>query len=111
MIRLDWPEWSMSGTRIEGEILHEDRFGNLITNLPATSFLNDTKALQIWLTNDTQPTQVEIHTTYGHGPDGTFALITGSTGYLEWAIKNGNAAKVTGWKAGDHFQLTRLPMV
>lgn len=109
ILRFDWPKWEMHQDTIQGEILHVDRFGNLITNLPLTHFATNTGTFNFQLRENNTLRSVDIHTTYGNATEGELALIAGSTGYLEWAIKNGSAAKELGWQAGKTFLLTKAP--
>jgi S-adenosyl-L-methionine hydrolase (adenosine-forming) len=80
---------------IQGTILAVDHFGNLITNLKPSDV---PPASRIIL-----PGQREITAfrhTYGAGKKDELIVVTGSTGYLEIAIKDGSAAAVLNMKAG-----------
>lgn len=86
--------------RMLGQVLHVDRFGNLISNVR-------TEQIQGRPVTGT----VEGHAfsgpvrTYGDGAD-LFALI-GSAGYVEIAVKNGSAASRTGARVGSRVVLER----
>lgn len=86
--------------RMLGQILHVDRFGNLISNVRREQ-----------LHGEPIRGTVEGHAfsglvrTYGDG-DGLFALI-GSAGYMEVAEKNGSAASRTGARVGSAVVLER----
>lgn len=83
------------GDILEGEVVHVDRFGNLISNIPADLLL--------------QPRSVEIEVkgrriqglsrSYAEG--GELLAIVGSHGNLEMSVKNGNAAHSLGASVGD----------
>ena len=87
--------------RVAGEVLHVDKFGNLITNIRREQ-LKD------------RPVKgtVEGHTfaglvcSYGDG-DNLFALIS-SAGYVEIAEREGSAAQRTGARVGSEVVLERV---
>ncbi len=105
MVSLEWPKHEISETGIFGQIIHEDRFGNLITNIPHSSVPASIKNLDLKVRIPNGVISIRIHPTYGHAPDGQPALIEASTGFLEFAIKNGSAAKFLDWSAGHKFEL------
>ena len=105
-IKLDWPSPSIDQQQIKGEILHIDRFGNMITNLPSHEIRDVSEKLILRDETRGQGEKVGLYPTYGKAPTGKRSLIAGSTGYLEWAIPNGNAAQISGWQVGDTFLLT-----
>ncbi|QOY89548.1 SAM hydrolase/SAM-dependent halogenase family protein [Paludibaculum fermentans] len=87
----------------QGEIVHIDRFGNLITNLPASEFKEmrpKGMALKVGLRLLT--TLVE---SYASAPDDEPFLIEGSSGNLEAAVNQGSAAKVLGVGLGAPVEL------
>lgn len=86
-----------SAQRIVGQVLHVDRFGNLVTNVhgelvPAHARV---RAGSMVING--------IRATYGCGPE-AIALI-GSAGYLELAVPGGNAAERLGLKRGDPIEV------
>ena len=105
-IKLDWPTPEIDQQQVKGEILHIDRFGNMITNLPSHKIKDVSKKLILRGETPGHEEEVGLYPTYGMAPTGKRSLIAGSTGYLEWAIPNGNAAQVSGWQVGDTFLLT-----
>lgn len=105
-LRISWPSPQINQQQIKGEILHMDRFGNMITNLPSNQVLEISNCFTFMNDRFGRLEKVEAYPTYGKAPKGIPCLITGSTGYLEWAIPNDNAARVSGWKVGDSFHLT-----
>jgi S-adenosylmethionine hydrolase len=107
MIQIEWPQHTATKTGFSGQILHKDRFGNLITNLPNTSVSPDmlTKPFKVLCLDKDFP--IEIHPTYDLASSSKPTLITASTGFLEFAIKDGSAAYQLGWSAGQTFELIR----
>jgi S-adenosylmethionine hydrolase len=80
-----------SGETIRGQVVHVDRFGNMITNIPGD-----------WLAPGTRvrfaATDLgEVRHTYSDVASGHAVALIGSSGYLEIGIRDGNAAKVL-WK-------------
>ena len=69
---------------VKGEVLHIDRFGNVITNLRGRktapfSLKIAGKTIHTWINN------------YAEAPEQTVCLIHGSSGLVEIVVKNGNA--------------------
>jgi len=85
---------------LKGEIIHVDRFGNLISNIemPSTQSQQDLQGLQIYL--GTRKI-LSGPTTYEQAPPlHPFALL-GSSGHLEVAVRGGSAHEVTGCGVGS----------
>jgi len=81
---------------LSGEVLHVDRFGNLITNVPAECLpVGQLLRLQIAGREVLGPQRA-----YAHAQDGELLVLVGSSGYLEVAVRNGNAATVLGTGCG-----------
>jgi S-adenosylmethionine hydrolase len=75
-----------------GEVILRDSFGNLITNIEAKR-LGDTPA-EAW-TIEIAGTEIQgLSRTYGDHPAGTLIALTGSTGWIEVAVANGDAANL-----------------
>ncbi len=83
-----------------GEVIDVDNFGNLITNIKAGDFPNDRQDLTVEVAGRTIRGLVS---TYAEG-EGLVGLI-GSSGRLEIAIRNGNAASQLKVQAGDKVAL------
>ncbi|MBN1567992.1 MAG: SAM-dependent chlorinase/fluorinase [Acidobacteria bacterium] len=80
---------------IQGTILAVDHFGNLITNLKP----DDVPASFRILAGQKEITG--FRRTYSEGNPGELIVITGSTGYLEIAVRAGSAAATLNLKAGS----------
>ncbi len=89
LVRLPWPEPVRGIGTVEGEIVHVDRYGNLVTNLRANVA---PKHVHIG------DTEVPVHTTYGDVASGEPVAYVGSRGLLEIAVRDGNAADRFGGK-------------
>lgn len=93
------------GTRCwAGVILKADRFGNLITNYHVREFpLVETRPIVL---------MAGVHSiekfvrTYGDAPRGEPVAMVGSSGYVEIALNQGNAAKSLGLGTGASLELS-----
>jgi len=84
---------------IQGWVLHIDRFGNLITNIPEKLIqtLANTDKLRIYVGNHVLKGLVN---TYGSVEAGEALALIGSAGTLEISINKGNAADMLGIQQG-----------
>lgn len=76
-----------------GEVVHVDRFGNLITNLPGTAGL-----LRLSLEPD-GPT-LDVVRTYGDAAPGAALAYVGSSGTLEIGVRDGSATALLSARRG-----------
>ena len=91
------PEPTTLGCR--GVVLHVDRFGNVVTNVPADIL---PEAAQVTAGDAVYDMWVR---TYGEAPDDEVVLLVGSSGLLELAVRSGSAAEVTGLDRGDPVEI------
>lgn len=77
-----------------GRVMHIDRFGNLVTNLPAAEFLPPA-VRGIEAAAGFQRIR-RVCRFYEEAPDGELFLIAGSCGTVEISLKRGSAAKILG---------------
>jgi S-adenosylmethionine hydrolase len=99
---LQIPRARRTGTRLIGEVLHVDGFGNLVTNLDAeelSTFSARPVSVSILGTRVAGPV-----TAYATVPEGIPLSIIGSWDLLEIAVRNGSAAARFG--AGPGTQVT-----
>lgn len=86
-VRSPWPEPHRKGDQIEGEVLHVDRFGNLITNIPG-DWLKPGVIVEV------QGVRIRgLKRTYAEVPPGAFLALVGSSGLLEISVREGSAAQ------------------
>ncbi|SRR6266567_186595 len=98
-VRLKWPRLRPLDGKVEGEIVHVDHFGNLITNI-------DGKSLRVFAD---KPCEVfakrkrlcPIAPFYGAVPIGRPLGILGSAGFLEIAVNGASAAEKFSLRLGD----------
>ena len=110
-VRLDWPRVRRAAeNEFAGAILHVDRFGNLISNFPAQDMEKVVErgniAFQYWIKD--QLIQA-IYGSYAEAPAGQLFAICGSSGYVEFSVRNGSAAAATGASRGDPVRLLLAP--
>ena len=79
-----------AGDVLHGEVLYVDAFGNLITNIPAAEFPGDGSPIQ--LTIGRRRIRATAAHTYGNVARGGIAVVPGSDGLLEIAVREGSAA-------------------
>jgi S-adenosyl-L-methionine hydrolase (adenosine-forming) len=90
-VRLPWPEPAVTAAVLRGEVIHADRFGNLVTNVA-------TGVMHAWLQGRAFQLRVgpltltSLHRTYGEAAAGEILALIGSHGYLEIACAGGSAA-------------------
>lgn len=91
------PEPTTLGCR--GVVLHVDRFGNVVTNVPADAVCEGARVVagdavyEAWVR------------TYGEAPLDEVVLLAGSSGLVELAVNHGSAAEVTGLDRGDPVEI------
>lgn len=89
---------------IQGWIVHIDRFGNLVSNIPSTLIketIGDSR-LKIYVGNTILD---EIVSTFAAVPDGEPAAYIGSSDKLEIAINKGNAKQMLGVEKGAQVSI------
>ena len=100
MKELYWGAPSFSKNSLRGKIIHIDKFGNAITNIDKTTFLEAKKdsPFQIIL----RSLRIRrIVSTYSDVPKSDALAIFGQTGYLEIAMREASAADLFGLKVHD----------
>jgi S-adenosylmethionine hydrolase len=105
MTQLDWPQHEVTSDGFLGQVLHKDKFGNLITNLPNACISTEDMTRSFEVRGHGKVLPIDIHSTYYLASTINPALISASTGFLEFAIKDGSAANRLGWEAGQSFEL------
>lgn len=78
------------GNALRGEVLYVDAFGNLITNIPAGEVRRDGTLID--LTVGRRRTRAAAAQTYADVARGAIAVVSGSDGLLEVAVREGSAA-------------------
>lgn len=91
---------------LHGELLHVDRFGNCLTNIAASTLHANGlgERLYVDIAGERLP---GLYQTYSEAPVGMPVVLLSSSGRLELAIRNGNAAQALGVIAGDRVKVSR----
>jgi S-adenosylmethionine hydrolase len=93
IVRLDLPQAARSEREIIGEIIHVDRFGNLVTNIPATWTADlDQAGIHVSVGDRV----ANMGKTYATVPSGSVIAYVGSERVLEIAVRDGSAAAELG---------------
>jgi len=98
--RLRWPEPIRDGRTLRGEVIWLDRFGNAITNLPATM---DLRLSDVRVKNRSLGAP---STHYQAVPTGKPLVLAGSGGLLEIAVNGGSAELKFGLRLGTPVTAT-----
>jgi S-adenosylmethionine hydrolase len=85
---------------VRGEVVHVDRYGNLVTSLGAADLMPDQVVTIAGRT-------IEGLAPHFQGGEGVVIALLGSAGLLEIAVPNGSAASVLGVGVGEPVTITR----
>ena len=100
--RLPEPERSAQGAR--GEVLHRDRFGNLVTNIPTGWVPAAVSRVRLRLAGRAGRT-VPLARSYEQLGRGRLGILGSSFGLLEVAVGEGDAARRLGAAAGGRLSI------
>lgn len=95
------PERGLAPGAVRGEIIHIDRFGNLITNLRPGAHAADVRGARVLNTEHEGP----VRASYADVRDGAPLLIISSTGLLEVAVRGGSAQEHFHARRGDPVEV------
>jgi S-adenosylmethionine hydrolase len=98
------PVWMEDG--VETTILHKDRFGNLVLNIPETQTLPERMTIpEKYLLSGNDAGFVKRVCCYAELEAGVTGLLAGSQGYYELALNRGAASEMLGLEPGDSLVL------
>jgi S-adenosyl-L-methionine hydrolase (adenosine-forming) len=119
--RLPMPELIVEDRHIVGEVVHIDRFGNIITSIGQLRWISsDRLTLQPHFADDATPiaipaenSLITVHNqtirgishSYSESERGGLLVTVGSNGHLEIAVNQGNAAAKIDAVIGDRVEL------
>lgn len=103
--RLSLPGCRMAGGWLVGEVLGADRFGNLVTSIPAVRL--EALAGHGSAVFEVSGRSLRLVRSYDEADDGTPAAIVGSTGRLEVFVKGGSASDALAARRGTPVRVTR----
>ncbi|MCY4455024.1 MAG: SAM-dependent chlorinase/fluorinase [Chloroflexi bacterium] len=95
LIQVALPEPVAGEDGVRGEVLHVDRFGNAITNIPA-SMLPEAGHARVHAAGR----DLALLRTYADAEAGEALALIGSSGYVEVAVREGSAAEALGLRRG-----------
>lgn len=107
-VRLDWPEPESVDGGWRGVILHVDRFGNAITNLPGVLAGSAPNKLRVSIGGAGTGKSLPIVRTYADAAPGEAVALVGSSGLIEVAVVEGSAAGRLGLAVGHAVGLLAL---
>jgi S-adenosylmethionine hydrolase len=99
------PQVQWEGDTARGKVVSTDRFGNLLTNFPESSF-HGRRISSVLLKGRVLG---GLNSSYSAVDEGQLGSLWESTGHLEIFERNGSAAQHLGAKVGDEVVLTFAP--
>jgi S-adenosylmethionine hydrolase len=121
LVSLPVPRLEISPSSVQGEVLHIDRFGNLITSIGRLSWVDaermtlypafgeelfsvpiNLSQAEVWVNQQNVST---IQRSYSDVRRGELLALLGSSGYLEISVNQGNAAQRLDVAVGDPVEL------
>lgn len=106
-VLLDLPTPRMKGDALEAQVMHVDRFGNLVTCLRIEELFAFGASAALRFEVGAAHTESFV-ATFSHAAPGTLIAFEGSSGHLEIGVSGGSAAKITGVKVGDTALVKRV---
>jgi len=88
-----------------GEVLHVDRFGNLISDIPTEWVPSSPEGLSVTVGAGARPRRVPWTSSYEEIPRGTIGALGSSFGLVEIAVARGHAARRLRAHAGTRLSL------
>jgi len=95
------------GDRITGEIMHIDRFGNILTNIQRTHLGTPDKSALVKVTLGTRVLSLPLVPTYAAAPENRPFLVLNSDDEVEIALKEGSAAAALKVQSGQRIVIQR----
>lgn len=99
LVRLPVPSPARKGNRLRGQVVHVDRFGNLVTNLPS-DWLPERPVAEIGGYEIRS-----VHPSFAAVEVGSPVLIRGSGGTLEVCVREARASEVLGLGRGETVEV------
>ena len=109
LVRLPIASARREGPVLVGSVVHVDRYGNLITNIPGrlAEEVGLASGDPLDITIGDQPITVTFATTYDDVPEGDWLALINAEGVVEIARNLANAAKTVGASAGAEISMER----
>ncbi len=104
LVPLDLPIARVDAGTVVGEVVHVDRFGNLVTSIAAAD-LARFRGLAVSV-SIAGCASIPLVSTYSEGTVGAPLAVIGSWGHLEIAVRDGDAAAALGQRSGAVVRVT-----
>lgn len=91
---------AINGPNLTGEVWHIDRYGNIVTNIPASMDPNLKEGVLVRITLGKQTFSAPLVKTFADVQKGRVAVLVGSQGLLEICANQASAAKLVSAQAG-----------
>lgn len=113
IVRLGINRPQLRSDGVDVTVLHKDRFGNLVLNIPDDHDIPERMFIpEEQLLSGNDPSCVERVSCYSELAAGATGILAGSQGYYELALNRGAASEMLGLEPGDKLTLkwtTRCP--
>ena len=104
-IRLELFRYETSPEHIAGHILHVDRFGNVVLDVPSSVLPSDWPRSLIVEVERGERFKARVTSHYEEGSPGELLVIRGSSGLLELSVNRGSAAEAIGVLPGQGIKI------
>ena len=98
IVDLDLEEGRRQGRTLLGTVVYVDPFGNVVTNVPAALLPPPGRAVEVRIGR--RRLRGTVRSTYGEGARGALVVVPGSDASVEIALREGDAARRAGVRAG-----------
>jgi S-adenosyl-L-methionine hydrolase (adenosine-forming) len=107
LVRIELPDPEVGNDKLVGSVLTVDRFGNLALNVTRSDLERLSLAPGDWVELEfaLEPYYAQIAETYADASPGELIVYEDSYGAIAIAVRDGNAARLTGAAAGDRVRL------
>lgn len=120
LVRFEPPQLDVGADEVQGEILHADHFGNLVTNIGFLTSDSERIHISPWLPGSSGASypaadvavnlpggqRLPLSATFGDASPGTLVAYIGSERLLEVAVNQGNAAQALDLSTGDPITIS-----
>jgi S-adenosylmethionine hydrolase len=108
-VLLAWPAPQPRAGAVHGEVVHVDRFGNLISNIERGHVQAVSVARVVLQSGGRRAAPLAISDHYAQAAQGALLALFGSVGLLEIAVRDASAADLTGAGVGSELTVEWPP--
>ncbi len=106
LIRIELFRYEVGPDSISGHVLHVDRFGNVVLDIPADALPPGWPTRLSVELEDGRRLEARLASHYEEGSPGELLVIRGSSGLLELSTRRGSAADIVGLSPGGRVRLS-----